>query len=169
MNGRELYQRVVTTVQEMQLKIGDSEGSITLYYPLEGDFGELSREFGASIEGMPDGPVLERLPGRVRVIVSESDCRAIAEKPIIPTLKEIVSLINAGVTIDELERGMKERFPECVVYEVDDVEFDRVMVFPQRIDPDVYCLDVEMGKVTYHRFSVEDFVVLGFEPPPKPE
>ena len=30
------------------------------------------------------------------------------------------------------------------------------------VDSDVYCLAVEMGSVTYHRFSREDFLAMGF-------
>jgi hypothetical protein len=45
MNGTELYRRVVSTVQEMHLKIGDSHGSVSLYYPFQGDFTTLQEEF----------------------------------------------------------------------------------------------------------------------------
>ena len=71
MDGKRLLSMTVRSVQEMRMKIGDSAGSVSLYYPYEGDFGSLEKEFReASAESLP-GIVLERLPGRVRVTVPE--------------------------------------------------------------------------------------------------
>jgi hypothetical protein len=38
MDGKELLERVISTIQEMYLKLGDPEGAVSLYYPFEGDF-----------------------------------------------------------------------------------------------------------------------------------
>jgi hypothetical protein len=37
-----------------------------------------------------------------------------------------------------------------------------VLTFSQDTDPDVYCISVEMGTVTYHRFSREDYLAMDF-------
>ena len=46
--------------------------------------------------------------------------------------------------------------------EADGIEFDWVLTFSQDTDPDVYCISVEMGTVTYHRFSREDYLAMDF-------
>jgi len=80
MNGEELFSRVVATVQEMYLKIGDSYGSVSLYYPFEGD-GPIEEEFGlAAGKDFPE-MVLERLPQRLRVTINEKDCVRISKLP----------------------------------------------------------------------------------------
>ena len=85
MNGEELFSRVVTTVQEMYLKIGDSYGSVSLYYPFEGD-SPIEEEFRrASEKDFPD-MVLERLPQRLRVTVNEKDCVRISRLPMKRTI-----------------------------------------------------------------------------------
>ncbi|MBQ3736215.1 MAG: DUF3877 family protein [Candidatus Methanomethylophilaceae archaeon] len=37
-----------------------------------------------------------------------------------------------------------------------------MLTFSPDRDPDVYCINIEMGAVTYHRFSREDYLAMGF-------
>ena len=46
MNGKELLERAVSTIQEMYLKLGGPEGAVSLYYPFEGDPRRIEEEFG---------------------------------------------------------------------------------------------------------------------------
>ena len=40
-------------------------------------------------------------------------------------------------------------------------------MFPEDVDPDIYCLVEEFGQVTYHRFSREDYLAFDFKLPVK--
>ncbi len=162
MDGKELHQRVIDTVQEMHLKIGDSAGSISLYYPYEGDLSVISEDFLSHCSDMPEPIDIEQIPGRIRVIVPEADCRYISSLPARGTLKDIIGLVNSRRGIDDFRRILIQRHPEASFRESEDFEFDWVLTFPEETDPDVYCLAVEMGSVTYHRFSREDYLAMGF-------
>lgn len=165
MNGTELYRRVVSTVQEMHLKIGDSHGSVSLYYPFQGDFPTLQEEFRECSKEVPSSLILERLPERVRVIVPEEDCAFFMSKDISGVLRDVVSLVNQRLSLDCFIKEMSTRYPEMSCSKVDCLEFDAVMSFPDGSDPDIYCLAEEMGQVTYHRFSEEDYLAMGFQLP----
>ncbi|MBO7409604.1 MAG: DUF3877 family protein [Candidatus Methanomethylophilaceae archaeon] len=162
MDGKELYQRVVDTVQEMHLKIGDSEGSISLYYPYDGEISEISEDFSACCRGLPAPITLERIPERIRVIVPEADCRHFSSLPVRETLKDIVELMNSRCSMDEFRNALMRKHPYASFRESDTFEFDWILTFPEDIDADVYCVNDEMGTVTYHRFSREDFLAMDF-------
>ena len=162
MDGKELYQRMADTVQEMHLKIGDSAGSISLYYPYEGSLSQISDDFTSCCSDLPEPVDIEQIPGRIRVIVPEADCRYISSLPVRGTLRDIVGLVNSRCNIDDFRRIMMQRHPDASFRESDDFEFDWILTFPEGIDPDIYCLAVEIGSVTYHRFSREDFLAMGF-------
>lgn len=163
MDGKGLYQRVVDTVQEMHLKIGDSEGSISLYYPYDGDPSRTLEDFETCCAGLPERMVAEGIPGRIRVIVPETVCRYIASMPARSTLRDVVGLVNSRCGIDEFRSTISQRHPDASFSEFDGIEFDWLLTFSPNTDPDVYCINVEMGTVTYHRFSREDFLAMDFE------
>ena len=162
MDGKGLYQRIVDTVQEMHLKIGDSEGSISLYYPYDGDLSEISEEFLECCADLPGRISIERIPGRIRAIVPESVCRHISSMPVKPTLRDVVDLVSSRCGIDNLRRIVSERHPDASFRRFGGIEFDWLLTFSPDRDPDVYCINVEMGAVTYHRFSREDYLAMGF-------
>jgi hypothetical protein len=165
MDGEELLERVTTTVQETYLKIGDSYGSISLYYPFEGDAQGIEREFRSAIGESFPGMVLEVLPQRLRVIVSEDDCRRISKLPVKSTIRDMVEITKGRASIDDVKTSITERYPDSRFVKSEYVDFDWLLLFPDDVDDDVYCLSVELGQVTYHRFSKEEFTKLGFEIP----
>ena len=63
MDGKELFSRLISTLQETAMKIGDSSGSISLYYPFQGDFSTLEDEFRSASADFPD-MIIEDLPER---------------------------------------------------------------------------------------------------------
>ncbi len=163
MDGKELYQRIIDTVQEMHLKIGDSEGSISLYYPFEGDFSGLAEEFETNCTRLPERIVIEHIPGRIRAIIPESVCRYASALPVKTTLRDIVELVNSHCGIAKFRRSITEKYPCASFREFGGIEFDWLLTFPEDADPDVYCINTEMGTVTYHRFSREDYLAMDFE------
>ena len=163
MDGRELLYRVVTTVQEMYLKIGDSCGSVSLYYPFGGDPKIITEEFReASRKDFPELE-LDILPERLRVVISEKDCRRISKLPVKATMRDMTSLVRDHAGIDDFRELIEKNYPGARLVPSGYIDFDWILVFPEDVDEDVYCLSEEMGSVTYHRFSREEFASLGFE------
>ncbi len=163
MDGKGLLARTVQSVQEMRLKIGDSAGSVSLYYPYEGDFEAMAEEFRRESSERFPGMVLETLLGRVRVTVPEEECERIAGMPMKETMEFITSLTKERIPLKEFLERVSERYPDAVSRESGVIDFDWILSFPE--DRDVYCLSEEMGQTTYHRFTEEDFLALGFELP----
>jgi len=164
MDGNVLFSRVIDTVQETNLKIGDSFGSISLYYPYDGNYVELVEVFRKASADFPD-MILEQLPQRVRVIVTEKDCARISKMPVRVTIKDMVALIKAHLSFEEFRERILSLYPDAEIYDSEYPEFDWLLIFPEDLDRDVYCLTEEMGQITYHRYSEDEFSDFGFTIP----
>jgi len=162
MDGKELYGRVVSTIQEMYLKIGDTQGSVSLYYPYSGDVNGLVAEYVEAADGPLKDVLVEQLPGRIRIVVPEEGCRHIADMPKKDTMAFIIKLINERASMKDFEDSVMERYPSARFSDMHCLEFDKLLTFPEETDGDLYCLSSESGLVTYHRFSKEDFLAFGF-------
>ena len=165
MDGAELYERVVSTVQETILKIGDVVGSMSLYYPCTDDAERLAREFREAAPEELKGIIVERLPDRIRVIVPEDESRIIARMPVRKTMGYAISIAKERVPMDEFVARVGEMYPSARFMEMDHLEFDMLLTFPRELDPYFYCLAEEMGIVTFHRFSMDDYEAFGFPMP----
>ena len=106
MDPSDLEDRIVSTVQEMQVKLGQSSGSLSLYLPLDcmGDdvtggiarFREHVRPTLGDISCVLDGE-------RARIIVSEEGCKYVAG---LPALLTIVEAVMSRESLD----GIRARF-----------------------------------------------------------
>jgi len=159
MNGDSLFRRVVETVQEVCLKVGDVMGSVSLYYPCEDDVEKVISEFLSASRGY-DGITAEGLPNRIRVTVSEEDCVRMSELPVKDTMKDVVTLIKDGLTPDEFRREILAKYKGARITDSNQLDHDWVLTFPD--DDDVYCLTSEMGRLTYHRFYRDEYLAFGY-------
>ena len=164
MNGYDLFSRAVSTVQETNITIGDSSGSISLYYPFEGDFKALENDFKKASSDYPD-IILEQLPQRIRVIIPESDSKRISKLSARQTIIDIVELVKERVPFQEFKNTILEKYPEARIEKSEYMEFDWILMFPSEMDDDLYCLTEEFGQITYHRYSREEFESFGFVVP----
>ncbi len=162
MDGAELFARAVSTVQEIGMKIGDASGSISLYYPFEGDPAGLESGFMEASIGVLKNPAMECLPGRVTIIISEEDCRRILKLPAKESMKDTVSLIGKCAGIEEFRGYITDKYPGAAIRPSSSMEFDWILTFPKEVDADIYCISEEMGRLTYHRFSEEEYRRFGF-------
>ncbi len=165
MNGRDLLQRTVTTIQEMYLKIGDTNGIVSLYYPVGDDEERIKAEFREAAGNEFPDIVLESLPQRVRIIVSEKDCERISKMPMKETMRDMTSLVNKHAPIDEFRKLIDEKYPGSIMVKSQYIDFDWLIRFQDELDEDIYCLAEEVGQVTYHRFSKEEYLAFGYEIP----
>ena len=164
MNGSELFGRVVSTVQETNLKIGDVSGSISLYYPYEGDFTVLRDEFKEASKDFP-GMTIEQLSQRIRIVVPEEDSRRLSDMPVKGAIRNVIELTGKHIPFDSFRTEILKRHPDARLVESPYQGFDWILWFPEEMDGDIYCLTVEMGQVTYHRYSPEEFRQFGFTVP----
>lgn len=165
MDGKELFRRTVETIQEMHLKIGDSAGSVSLYYPFEGDFEALQKGFLVASDGQFPNMALEPMPQRVRITASQEDCARIAEMPVKDTMRDVVTMINDHASFDEFRDAIVGKYPGARFGKAGGIEFDWALSFPEEMDGDVYCISEEMGALTCHRFSREEYLEFGFALP----
>ena len=163
MDGRELFERVVSTVQETYLKIGDMSGSISLYYPFEGAAETLIGDFVRASSGFP-GISVETLYQRIRVTVPEEVCRKMCWMPMDPDMRAMVELTRDQSSPEAFRDRLLKRNPKARMVPSPYPEFDWIVVFPKD-GSDIYCLAEEMGRLTYHRFSPEEFGRFGYEVP----
>ena len=165
MDGKELLERVVSTIQEMYLKLGDPEGAVSLYYPFEGDYPNLESEFYSEISGRYPGITVEMMSNRLRVLIPEEDCIRISAIPAKPTMKDLVDLTMARRKINDYREHLGHKYPGSRIIPSPYIDFDWILVFPEEIDKDIYCLSEELGTVTFHRFSKEEYTDMGFRLP----
>ena len=165
MNGRDLLQRTVTTIQEMYLKIGDTNGIVSLYYPVGDDAERIAAEFREAAGSEFPDTVIEPLPQRVRIIVGEKDCERMSQMPVKETMRDMTSLVKGRAPIEEFRRVVDEKYPGSAMVRSQYIDFDWIVRFPDGTDDDIYCLTEEFGQVTYHRFSKEEYLAFGYEMP----
>ena len=165
LDGKGLYERIISTIQEMYLKIGDTQGSVSLYYPYSGDVRSLTEEYRAAAEGILKEVIIEELPERIRIVVPEECCKLISRMPVRDTMEFVIGLIKERASMESFEASVMERYPSAKITDMTCLEFDKLLTFPEDTDSDCYCLTSEAGVVSYHRFSREDFLAFGFELP----
>ena len=165
MDGKELLERVISTIQEMYLKLGDPEGAVSLYYPFEGDTRRIEEEFAEAVSSEGFHISLEFLGNRLRLLVPESECVRISALPAKRTMADLVGLAAEHADVGAYRQLLDERYPDARLVRSGYVDFDWILVFPEDLDTDVYCLTEEFGTVTFHRFSREEYLALGFALP----
>ncbi|MGN0097863.1 MAG: DUF3877 family protein [Candidatus Methanomethylophilaceae archaeon] len=165
MDPSDLEDRIVSTVQEMQVKLGQSSGSLSLYLPLDCLDGDVEEEIARFREHVRPklGDVACTLDdGRVRITVSEEGCRYVAGLPVSPVLLTMVDAVMSRESLDGIKARLEKVSKGLVWKEVDGDGFDHIAYFTDGTDPYVYCIDSDCGPISYHRFSRRDYEVFGF-------
>lgn len=162
MDGKSLYAQIVSTVLEMQAKLGSSDGSCTMYYPYEGDVESIRKEFFDTAGDSLGDVEFDVASGRLRITVPEYGCKEISKMPIPKTLEYMISAVRDRKSLAVVKNEIKELFPGSEWTDTDNGEFDAKVTFADDTDPFVYCLHDECGQLIYHRFSKEDYRAFGF-------
>ena len=160
-----LEERVVSAIQEMQVKLGQSSGSVSLYLPLDVNDKDISNElkdFKDLVRPRLGDVECSFEDGRVRITVPEEGCRYVSGIPIGPVLKAMVDSVMSGDSLDEMRDRLSSISKDLVWKAVDGEGFDHIAYFTDGTDPYVYCIDSDCGPVTYHRFTRTDYLSFGF-------
>lgn len=167
----DLEDRVISTIQEMQVKLGQSPGAVTLYLPLDCLDGDADAELSRFREHVRPGlgDVVCTVEGdRVRITVPEEGCRYVARLPVSPVLTAMVDAVMSRESLDGIRARLAGISSGLVWEEVDGDGFDHIAYFDDGTDPYIYCIDSDCGPITYHRFSRSDYAAFGFGNPVRP-
>lgn len=163
MDGRFLYRQVVSTILEIKAKLGSMSGSCTLFYPFDGDLKRAREEFlECAGDGLTDVE-MDCIDGRLQITVPESECIRISKMPVPGTLDYMISAVRDHKTIRIMKKELPELFDDVELTDMHNGEFELKVVFPDDVDPFIYCLHEECGQTIYHRFSKEDYSSFEFE------
>jgi hypothetical protein len=171
MDSKELENSVISTIQEIQVKLGFAKGAVSLYIPLdslsspEGSCNgskEILEDFVKNSKGRLGNVDYHVVDNRVIIIVPEKGCRYVSTLPVSPVLKIFVNSVLEHVEIKELKARLQNVSAGCIWKDIEGEDFDSVVYFEDGADPYVYCIKTECGHLTYHRFSREDYSRLGF-------
>lgn len=178
MRVEKLMKNIIDQVKEGQLKLGYVRETVRLYYPLESMNAILETNFTTARDLVKSlNPVLLRecaLPGGVwlgfqgeRIDVSVSPKAVEYIYKTVPASGFLVDMIelfrnNPHCTLEEICRVF-ERHSKAYVCEKmpENTDFDYVLHFDnEEIDEFYYCIKMEMGHTTYHRFNKGDYEAL---------
>ena len=172
-----LKKNLMDTLQEFQIKLGDSNEAVGLYYPIE----SLNRLLDTALDeaGMREtlnafsAWAAEEL-GAVSVsnegsrfclrIPKEGAAYVRAHYPESGFLRDFIGRVSHfGAGIEDI-LGVFRRYSDRVVCrKLDNAEFDYLIYFEDGQPDDYrYCVKFEGGFATYHRFTPEDYLALGF-------
>lgn len=179
-NQNQAYQKLekslTDVIAEEQAKLGYRKEAIQLYYPL----GSLNHFFNsnASVDSMKKKLnsfcdfSIDRL-GIIKISYEgERFCFHLApeaseyvhknyEKNVF--IFELVELLQRDdTTLNSVISFFKKWDENCIVKEMDNGEFDVLIMFMDREDPYYYCFKDEGCHIIYHRFLPEDYRDFGF-------
>lgn len=100
--------------------------------------------------------------GRIAVTVSEESVRAIHEKvEASPFLVEFIGAVKEGCSLERAAEIFRKYNKNAVITAAPDDEFDLLAYFPDgKPDGCRYCLQDDLGGITYHRFTKLDYDAL---------
>ena len=134
-----LEQNITDTIKESQIKLGFTPNAVTLFYPLD------------SLNAITGGE-----------LTAEEMIKAIDEKvEASPFLVEFIGAVKEGCSLERAAEIFRKYNKNAVITAAPDDEFDLLAYFPDG-EPDGcrYCLQDDLGGITYHRFTKLDYDAL---------
>lgn len=167
-NLKALEKNIVDTIKESQLKLGFTPNPVTLFYPLESlnlltdadlSMSEMTAAISAYASDILSGLSCNVFEDKIGVVVSAESVRAIHENTEASAfLTEFIAAVKEGCTMEKAKAIFKKYSGNAVLEDMDDDEFDVLAYFPDG-EPDAYkyCLANDLGGITYHRFTQQDY------------
>ncbi len=178
-NFDRLRKNITDVIKESQIKIGFSDNPVGLYYPLN----TLNRMLGTECTNEEMLSVLKEFSlycsytlGKITITTEENDrfCLCIPPEGVRYVhenvqdsgfLRELTSLVgrhDENVSVEQVLEIFGRYSDDVRCIPVKDDEFDYLVYFGNGIPDDYrYCISFDMGHLSYHRLSPEDFEELG--------
>ena len=170
-----LEKHIVDTIKEWQLKLGDIDDHVCLYYPLDSICGYLGVQHGTDRDSLlhltgrylkENAPYLGNVrlscpDDRMCIDVPAEGCCFVKQNVEIPEfLREFLSVLKEQ-DMDKIKALFYKYAESGNGAAVEDREADglgTVLYFDRDdIYPYVYCIDQDVFGITYHRFAKSDY------------
>ena len=178
-NYHPLKQNLIDVIKESQIKIGYTPNPVSLSYPVD----SLNRFLGTDCNAQEMQDVLSDFCESVReelgdIQISLSDSRYFLTVPPegvkyihehtegSPFLKDFIHLLvtEHNADIQKILEVFRKYSDNVICKEIRDDEFSYLLYFADGIPDDYrYCIDIDFGHATYHRFTPGDYEALGIE------
>ncbi len=174
-----LKQNILDVIKESQMKIGYTPNAVRLYYPAD----TLCQMLAVPADGLTDAltafcdavPMLGNVTAKPSgdrwciTVPPEGAAYVRDEVPEPAFLADLLALLGShrhDIGIDDV-RAVFDRHSDRVGCRSfpDEEEFQYVLWFEDGVpDRYRYCIDIDLGHVTYHRLSPADYDALGLPP-----
>lgn len=171
-----LEQNLIDTIKEFEIKLGYSENSIKLYYPLsslnhllgaELDIEQAEEKLGEFAKAVCDkfGKLEYSHYGKRFCITLAPEAAKYVRENVRDNgfLRELIETLQGKCTLDDIKQVFSHYSDKVVCEKSDNPEFDWLLYFEDgKPDAYVYCIKSEFGVYTYHRFTHEDYKAFEF-------
>lgn len=178
-NYAALKKNVIDVIKESQIKIGYTPNAVSLNYPV----GSLNNLLGTNYTGEEMASALEGFSkyagndlGEIHFVFDEGKyCLTIPAEGAgfvhenvkdSGFLTEFIFLLSTGknVSIDDILEVFHKYSDHVSCKEVNNGEFSYLIYFEDGVPDDYrYCIDLDLGHVTYHRITPADYADSGFD------
>ena len=173
-----MRQGLIDVIKESQIKIGFSPNPVKLYYPpasLAAALGtgadgipEAFAAFNAQADALGDMQCTLEKNGMYCITVPAEGAQYVRDHvPDPPFLAELIGLLGQhrhDLTMEDVLAVFHKYAEHVECREIQSDEFDMLVYFTDG-QPDAYryCFALEMGHITYHRFTAADYEALHIE------
>ncbi len=179
MNFEALKMNIIYVLKESQVKLGYTENSARLNYPLDSlnrlletsltadEMDSALRAFCEYVMGELGDVKLSDYEGQYTFVIPSEGTRFVHENvQDSGFLSELIELLQSGraKTIDDLLAVFRKYSDNVRCVEAQEDEFNYVVWFADgKPDSFRYCVDVDLGHITYHRLTEGDFNAMEFK------
>ncbi|MBR1555998.1 MAG: DUF3877 family protein [Oscillospiraceae bacterium] len=177
-NYDSLKKNLIDVIKESQIKIGYTPNPVGLSYPVASLNSFLGTE--CTVSEMKDvlqdfcESVRKEL-GDIQISLSETNYFLTVPPEGVkyihehvegsPFLKDFIHLLTTehNIGIEKILEIFRKYSDNVICREIHDEEFSYLIYFADGIPDDYrYCIDIDFGHATYHRFTPADYDALGF-------
>lgn len=180
MNYQALKDNLMYMLKESQIKIGYTHNAVTLNYPVDSlnrlletdsnlqDMKNILQDFSLYVR--PELGILKIAvhEGKFGITIPADGVKYVHENiKDSGFLTDLVALVKShasNVSIDDVLKVF-EQYSDCVrCVKADCDEFQYIIWFENGVpDAFMYCIDIDLGHLSYHRLTYGDFKALGFD------
>lgn len=173
-----LEQNLTDLVKESQIKLGYTKESIGFYYPLESlnrlldsnlgieDMMEALQQFSVSVRDTLGQIQVTQKAGRFCIRIPAEGVeyvhKTVSDSGFLPEFIEKIS--HCGESIEAILEVFYKYSSHVYCGKIEGGEFDYLIYFEDGKPDDYrYCIKLEGGCATYHRFAPKEYEALGFQ------
>lgn len=177
MNFKKLENNIIDLIEEQQFKLGYLKETVRLYYPLSSlnnflevkcnveEMGELLQQFSEKSQGDLGKVGITNSGERFCIAVPPTGAEYVYTRlDKNGFLAQLIDTVrNHNCTFEQVLKVFHNHSDKVHIDKMANGEFDYLIYFEDGNPDDYrYCIAVEGNHVTYHRYTLEDYVEFGF-------